>query len=214
MKVLASAMGKILLSGLLLSLAACGARHGAGLPVEQRFTYASVPIDVQIEEADVIFAGTVTGISQTRWNQDSGEYWEERVQDGGGDTLRTALPYYTIELLVERCLAGDAQVGEKLVVTQVGTSPRDEASDRAGSSERLRAGDQVVMFVRRSEMAWRDGTRPILGLFTVPEHSCFVLRDDGLYETPQLTGNGEMEKSVPLDDLIARIRKLRDARGQ
>ena len=64
-----------------LPFVACGPRQAGG-QVEQYFSYASVPIDLQIEEADIIFAGTITAVSGTHWNQDSGEYWEQWVQDG------------------------------------------------------------------------------------------------------------------------------------
>lgn len=140
------------------------------------------------------------GISETRWNQDSGEYWEEIVKDE--ETLHTALPYYTMEFAVVQPII-NVQRGETLVVTVIGTSPL-EKQHAEDSEYGLRVGSEVVMFVRHSEMAWRDGKRPILQLMSAPEKSCFVRGNDGLYQTAH-----QGERRLSLEELIIRIEQER-----
>ena len=193
----------IWLSLMALFLTACGAEQAQ---LFSGASYADVAIDEQIEQADIMFAGTVTNISKTLWNQDSGEYWEEVVKDEGGETLHIALPYYTIELMVDQPII-NAQEGETLVVTVVGTNPLEE--QRADSKYSLRVGSKVVMFIRRSEMAWRDGKQPILQLMSAPEKSCFLCGNDGLYRTAHVN-----EKEVSLGELIARIAQKRPVVAQ
>lgn len=185
---------------MILSLAACGTEQ---LSIET--SYADVAINEQIEQADIIFAGRITGISETLWNQDSGEYWEEIVKDEVEETLHTALPYYTIEFAVVQPII-NVQKGETLVVTVIGTSPleKQQAED---SEYSLRVGSEVVMFVRHSEMAWRDGQRPILQLMSAPEKSCFVRGNDGLYQTAH-----QGERRLSLEELIIRIEQERATR--
>lgn len=183
-----------------LFLTACGAEQ---VQLFSEASYADVAIDEQIEQANIIFAGTVTNISKTLWNQDSGEYWEEVVKDEGGETLHVALPYYTIELVVDQPIV-NTQKGETLVVTVIGTSPLEE--QQASSKYSLQVGSEVVIFLRRSEMAWRDGKRPILQLMSAPEKSCFLRGDDGLYQTAH-----QNEGMTSLDKLMARIERRRAA---
>ncbi|NIT59522.1 MAG: hypothetical protein GWN00_25880 [Aliifodinibius sp.] len=163
-------------------------------------SYAEVSIDEQIKLADVIVAGTITSISKTRWNQDSGEYWEEVVKDEIEETIHTALPYYTIEILVNKPIL-NAKSGEKLVATVIGMSPLEEQNR---NSHRLQVNKEAVVFMRHSEMAWRDGTRPILQLMSTPEKSAFFRGENDLYETAHVD-----EVAVPLDALITRIAQKR-----
>jgi len=204
-----------------LVLSACQSERQVGViegsadvPTEQKLlrvygSYADVPIDEQIRAANIIFAGTVTDISKTRWNQDSGEYWEEVVKSDVGETIRTASQYYTIKLIVDRAIV-DAKEGQELTVTVAGSSPMDPAYSVDESSEyKLSIGAQVVMFVRHSELAWRNGVHPILQLMSAPDRSYFIRGKDGLYRTAQLDMQGGREKPVSLDELVVRIDQIR-----
>jgi len=188
----------VLLLPTILILTACGV--GQPHPSFQA-SFANVAIDEQIEKADIILAGRITNISKTLWNQDSGEYWEEVVEDEISETRYVALPYYTIELAVERPIV-NAQKDDTLVVTVIGMSPSE--GKHADSELSLQVGSEVVMFIRHSEMAWREGKRPILQLMSSPEKSGFLRGRHGLYETAHL-----QEEKASLDELIARIAQKR-----
>lgn len=172
-------------------------------------SYANVSIDEQIEVADVIFVGAVIHISETHWNQDSGEYWEEVVYDEIGDTRYVGLPIYTIELLVKQPIVGNMQQNDSLIITVVGASPLEDNHESVDNEYVLQDGDNVVMFARNSELAWREGTKPILQLMSAPEQSYFLQGDDGLYRTAQLNARNQPEKAVSLDDLLTRIAQKR-----
>lgn len=202
------------------SLIACGAERtqqpdtvvtdGDERLANFKASYADVPIDEQIEQADIIFAGTVTNISKTLWNQDSGEYWEEEIE---GITHR-ALPYYTIELKVSRPIF-NAQEGETVVVTQVGISPLEkQVQGTEYGIAGLQVGSKVVIFVRHAEMGWRDGKKPILGLMSGPTRSYFLRGDDGLYRTAQARMMRKLGRTpslggLSLDEVIAYIAQRR-----
>ena len=62
-------------------------------PNDVGVTYRAVPFTEMARTADVAAAGVVVAISPTRWNQDSGQYWDEtRVDAAGRSTTETALP--------------------------------------------------------------------------------------------------------------------------
>jgi hypothetical protein len=167
-------------------------------------SYAQVPIEQQIDQADVILIGVIADISATQWNQDSNEYWEEVVKGTdpeNGDPIEyidSALPFYTIKLTVKSSIVSDEKPGENVEVTVVGVSP-------IGDSEYpIRVGDETVVFAKRSQLEWREGKRPILMFMGSPETSQFWLGEDGLYHT-----QNQKEEPITLEQLVSRIEKRR-----
>jgi hypothetical protein len=119
-------------------------------------TYEYVPFETMIKEANVIVAGKVVAISETRWNQDSGEYWEETFKDGDYETIVSALPYYEITMSVDQLLADSLGVKEsQLIITVIGASPVDHPEQ--ASPIHPKSGDEIVAFVRQGEIGWRSG---------------------------------------------------------
>ena len=49
------------------------------ITVQQSVSYIAITDDQMIDSADFIFRGIVADISRTRWNQDSGEAWDDGV---------------------------------------------------------------------------------------------------------------------------------------
>ncbi|MCB9418958.1 MAG: hypothetical protein H6667_04100 [Ardenticatenaceae bacterium] len=150
---------------LFCGLSAC--QSGVGLPDEAtavppttppemrvvtEFSYAIEPREEMIKTADAIFAGRVTDISSTQYNQDSGEYWEQTTEEGGLETTHTAQPVFTIELTVDEILVDEVGLGETAVLTQVGDSPLDGNNDWS-----IQIGDDIIAFVVQRETAWWDG---------------------------------------------------------
>lgn len=114
-----------------LFLAACGTGQlvestarfieiGNGERISFHASYADVSIDEQIKEANIIFAGKITDISATQWNQDNGKYWEEVVVDEIGETVYTATPFFTIKLLMDQPVFPDTKLNDSVVITVVG----------------------------------------------------------------------------------------------
>jgi len=176
---------------------------GNGERIAFHASYADVSIDEQIKEADIIFAGKITDISVTQWNQDNGKYWEEVVVDEIGETVYTATPFFTIKLLMDQPVFPDTKLNDSVVITVVGISPLEKISEDVENT--LQVGNEVVIFARQSELTWREGSRPILQLMSEPQKSFFLLGDDGLYRTEQIE-----EKAVSLDELVERIAQKRD----
>jgi hypothetical protein len=72
------------------------------------------------------------------------------------------------------------------------------------AGQNLNVGDQGVFFLIKTDLAWRDGTRPIFELIGVPTDSYFLLGSDQLY-------HGRFnEKPVSLDQLIGSIASRRE----
>lgn len=142
--------------------------------------------------ADAVLSGQVVAIGGTRWNQDDGSFWDRETAPGQSDT---ALPYYEITLRVDDPIV-DATTqgittGREVVLTVVGMNPRDEKAitERLGigsgdhGPEGLREGQRVVVFAQSTEMAWREGTKPILQLMGHPEQAYFTTVADGRFES-------------------------------
>ena len=164
----------VLLLGLTLVLATACARQ-----VGFHASYAAMSFDERLARAEAIFTGTVMEVSPTRWNQDSGDYWQD--VDAQGEQVRQALPFYTVTLALRETLAG-ALADKFVTVTILGVSPRAAGFD---SAERpLQVGDDAVILARQTELTWRDGSRLVWYLLGDPSESYLVKSADGLYRLP------------------------------
>lgn len=185
------------------------------------------PEDV-IERADIIFVGKVLTISPTRWNQDNGSYWEEVTKEGEYETRHTAMPVHEIEMEVTRLVEDEIGISENVVLTMIGKSPVDNLDAVAdtvqiiGSPDHmLTVDDEVLVFGRQTEIAWRDGN-PIrlvepkdgsqpyfeIGRKTVIQLTpgAYLLRgDDGLFYSPE---NSDWSHAS-LDTILQQIQRLR-----
>jgi len=178
-------------------------------------SYGAVTFEEMIERANVILTGRVTNIGETRWNQDSGAYWEETIKDEIGETTVPALPYYEVTISPEQIIADSFGIlADQLVVTVIGTSPVDyPATDHDAS---LKRGDEIVAFVRQGEIAWYNGKvtynkatfsfetgmKPVLLFMGYPDNSYLLKGQDGLYrflarpEQPSPFSLGELTKLI------------------
>lgn len=144
------------------------------------FSYIDLTPEEQMKIADTIAVGTITEISHTLWNQDNGEYWEDRVQASGLDYMETALPYFTVQLNVEEFLLNGRDLNDdQLTITILGHSPLDQESDQDGLL--FTTNDKVVVMGLHTEMAWKNGQKPIFKLLTEPNNSVYRQGADGLY---------------------------------
>ncbi|MCA9974504.1 MAG: hypothetical protein R3E31_28730 [Chloroflexota bacterium] len=181
-----------------------------------------------IRRADVIFVGKVISISPTRWNQDSGDYWEETTTEGAYETNHTAMPVHKITMEVTSLIADEVGIGETVVLTAIGKSPNENSSTTAdtiqlaGSPDHmLTIGSEAVIFGIQTEIAWRDdnpirlvesedGSSPYfeIGRKTVIQLTpgAYLLKgDDGLFYSPE-----NMDWSyVSLDSVLQQIERFR-----
>lgn len=141
--------------------------------------------------AEVIFLGEVTAISPTRFNQDSGEYW-----DG-------AMPVHMVTFRVVEPLVDEIGLAREVTLTEMAGSPADvgttrvqtaegEAQYEATVSHQLTIGQEVVVLAARREFAWREGTRETLGFAVWAGDSYFFSDGQGNYrrnnsELPPMT---------------------------
>jgi hypothetical protein len=193
-------------------------------PDNYHSTYEYVPFERMIKEADVIVAGKVVAISETRWNQDNGEYWEEIFKDGDYETIISALPYYEITVSVDQLLADSLGIKEdQLIITTIGMSPIDH-QDQA-SSIHPKSGDEIVAFVRQGEIGWRSGPitynkeegsletgrKAALLLLGGPDNSHLLRDGNGLYYRPSAKDSPIEEQISPmsLEDLTQSVQDKR-----
>lgn len=154
--------------------------------VEQFASYAFLTREQMTNEAEAIFTGRVMSVSPTRWNQDSGEPWS------GG------LLIYQVEMEVDQAIVDVIGLDKRVTLTILGNSPLDGRADHD-----LKVGDQGVFFVRKTELDWQGGTRPIIQLLGVPSNSYFLSDASGLY-----TG-ALLDKPTSLTDIISQIASQR-----
>lgn len=175
--------------------------------VHTEATYANVTYDERVEQADTIVVGKVTNISESLWNQDSGEYWEEK--SGDGSTIYTGISYTTFDIEVSQFIVGDADV-TTITVTTVGESPFISEAGSSQQNELVKIGDEVVVFAQHTELAWRGGgTRSILQLMGVPNESYLVKGTDGLYHSASTSP----DPAISLENLINEITERRSTEG-
>lgn len=178
-------------------------------------TYQELSFDALARAAEAVVVGEVVAVSPTRWNQDDGTFWEDVAVDARGrETSDTALPYYEIAIAPRRTLVDEvalAEAGGPLVVTVIGMSPAggDLASTSlgqavvGGGAEGPSVGQTIVAFARRTEMAWRGGTRPIVQLMGHPGRQ---IASSGAPDELVAPDSGE---AIDLDDLGARVAAAR-----
>jgi hypothetical protein len=161
---------------------------------EVEASYEYVPYERMLRESDSIIVAQVESISNTRWNQDSGEYWEQTLVHDGNETIVTAHPYYEIGLSVQEVLADvDGAVDDQISIVVIGASPLDYEED--GNGTELSIGDNIVSFNTRREIGWRNQPitydddekrmeigRKLVHTFTgSPDTSYLIRGEDGLY---------------------------------
>jgi len=149
------------------------------------------------KNADVIVAGRAMAIGETKWNQDSGEYWEEVFQDDSGyETIVRAVPYYEITMSADDLIADSLGLKEgHLIITVIGFSPLDQQAEAPTFHPKI--GDEIVAFVRQAEIGWysgeitynredgfETGRRDALLLIGGPDNSHLLRNENGLYYRP------------------------------
>lgn len=163
--------------------------------------------------ANAVLSGQVTAIGPTRWNQDDGTFWDREVTPG---QTEAAQPYYEITLRVDDPIvdttAQGIRAGRDVVLTVVGMNPAEEHAIAAGlgmttgdhGPEGLEVGQRAVIFAQKTEMTWRDGTKPILQLMGHPEQSYFRPVSGGNFES-----HAQGSPSGSLADLKSQVLTLR-----
>lgn len=173
------------------------------MTVEVERSYVLLSFEQMVDQADTIFLGQVQHISPTRWNQDSGEYWQETIDEGNGlQTTFTAVPYYEVQFSVERSILG-APIGP-LTVT-------------SGSDLQIQKGDRLIVFVHHGLLPWRKAgepgrlvespagrtldmdQRPVVTFYQEPMSSLFYQGPDGLYHS--LEDASQQVKPFSLEEL-------------
>jgi hypothetical protein len=140
--------------------------------VVQSASYIEVTREDMIASADAIFLGRVVAISPTRWNQDSGEEWNDDAI--GGDS---GIQIHTIEVEILQPVVDTIGLGKQVTITALGVSPVDGIADH-----NLKDGVRAVFFIVQTELAWRGKTtRPIFEFIGAPTESYYLLGSDGLY---------------------------------
>lgn len=163
-------------------------------PGIQEASYQYLSNDDRIDQAEAIFVGTVLAISDTQWNQNSGERWEADDQPDHP----AALLYHTIDIEVTQPMIDMINIGRKVTITVLGNGPRDTAH----SDDPVKEGDVGIFFVERRAIAWREGgTRKVIYFLGAPSQCYFLKASDGLFYPPK----NENEKGGSLEEIIKEI---------
>ncbi len=179
--------GKIVFgAGLGVGIAAMVAIRLSGGGAAADVSYADVPLFAKVAQSPLIVTGTVIDVSATRWNQDDGKFWELTETDAYGEQIvDSAVPYHTVVMQVDRVFANNLGVAtDVLALTVIGMGSDQVAAydlndaqtsgviSLASNTVSALEGDRVIAFVRKGQLAWRDGTmRPVLAPMGAPGSS-------------------------------------------
>lgn len=150
--------------------------------------YIMLNREQMITEADAIMYGVVTNISETKWNQDNGQYWEEITKEDNGETVHAATPFHEIELTVLRPIVDEIGLSDKVTITELGRSPVDIGQTIminngleliSDASYNLAVGDEVVVFLEQSEIEWRNPDQEIEWVTKVVDEEAVSYYDVG-----------------------------------
>ncbi len=155
---------------------AAKAPSGKDASIHTHFLYESAPIPKKIKRSGFIVSGFISFISDTSWNQDTGEYWEDTSADGG--TIIPALPYFTVDIVTDVILLGPVDLPRKITLTILGESPHSANKD---ADLQWREGDEVVIFGRKTQLAWREGSKDILQPVGSIEESMAIRGENDLF---------------------------------
>lgn len=177
--------------------------------IEQHVSYVGFPYEQQIGYADIIFAGKLINISATRWNQDSGEYWEKTSLDEAIPLQYHTLTFEVSKIIIDKIGSTNQNTIE---ITVLGISPLDGKADHE-----LSLGDSVVVFAQKTNLAWRNNnqTMSVLEIVTSPSLAFFIQEKSGsgLYKGKVIhdLGKGNFETvdiALPIQDLTTQIRDI------
>lgn len=184
--------------------------HYKIINVDQEFSYVTPAYEQLVNEADIVFVGTLTDISPSKWNQDNGKYWI----DESPDRVTTPLQYHTLRFDVSQLIINKTKLQDlkNIEITILGPSPLEKNADYS-----LSVDDNVVIFARETELAWQEGNhrKPIIEIATAPDFSIFV-QFDKLHSTYSGKiihdlGKGDFateDISLPLQDFILQIQSI------
>lgn len=178
------------------------------IKVEQHTSYGALSYEQLINNADVVFVGKLQNVSVSKWNQDSGEYWMD------DESTTAVVQYHTLTFDVSQFIINKTKSPDlkSIEITVLGPSPLDENADYS-----LSIGDNLVVFARETELAWKEGNhrKPILEIETAPEFAFFIQINspDGPYNGKIIhdLGKGDFtteDISLPLQDLISQIQSI------
>lgn len=181
------------------------------MTIEQHASYIGATYEEMIDNSDVIFVGKVVSISPTTWNQDSGEYWVDKSSDGSIKDV--GLQIHRIKFEISRIIADRIGYSDKLLeITVVGRSPLDQNAEY-----KLAEGENLIVFARKTELAWRNGKRWVFMFMTAPQMSYLSRDADGLYKgfiVERKQGILAVKPPISLDQLILDVAQRRETTSQ
>jgi hypothetical protein len=158
------------------------------LHTESRASYAGMGTEEIIDFAEAILIGRIASVSPTRWNQDSGERWQDPIGETAG------LQYYEVTLDVTEAVVDEIGLGDPAVITVLGSNPDPDYS--------FATGERVLVFLRRGPMAWRGGPVEKL-MFAGGPQAKYTLTDDGQALNSLVPGRDTTLQAL-LDEIPAR----------
>jgi hypothetical protein len=133
-----------------------GAAEAGSQTLVTRFQYAHVAESEVVKMADLVARGTVSAVSDERWNQESGERWsmdDERPTEL--DHPPVAFPLQEVTVEVAETWRGAVDAAEpNLSFVVLGNGIGQEWNAEGGY---LAPGTEVVLLLDRRAIAWRDG---------------------------------------------------------
>lgn len=182
----------ILLGSIVIGIALFRVFTAVGVTSEGE--YVIFPSDSVVKNADVVVAGRVKSVGESRWNQENGRLWE-------GDL---SMMFHLVEIEVTKQFAGDIKEGETFEMFVGGNSPSDVekvivsivGDGNAAYHEHLYSGDEVIIFAEYDELHWSssgkiaDTTFPVIAPIGGPIQGVMRRSEEGVYSSqnmPDLT---------------------------
>lgn len=182
---------------LVMTSVALLARYGIIQPRSQGSTIL-LSYDQTLDLSDIVFIGKVTNVSKTSWNQDSGEFWLDTAPNSNVPAV-VSLQIHFVDLTVDRYLLDKVSYRDQKTIQLaiLGVSPADD-----GAEYSLKTGDTILVFARKTEIAWREGERrPVITFLSSPDLSYFNQQSDGSFIGKILRNSGSGEFALETSQL-------------
>lgn len=179
-------LSAVVFAALILASCANSASSHSATPVIHGALIETVSAEQILYGAGGIVVGTVESVSDTAWNQESGEPWEpvnaDRLMDGD---YTIATVYMDVDVIVERVIRDEIGVGSGGLLTI-----RVQFFEQHKAADLYAPGNRLALSLERSAFYMREGPISVIRPLRLVQGASLLVDESGV--VPGLSSNMHM----------------------